>query len=107
MKVFNYVILIVGMIAIFEMGGIPTGFSNLLQVVGINVGTASTTVGSTFYITVLAVLAAATLTGIAVGFITKASSENYVILPLIISSFFFFGGYLLSSQGSAILTPLL
>ena len=41
-------------------------------------------------------MAAAAITGIAVGFITKAQSENYVILPFIVGSLYFFGGSFVS-----------
>lgn len=92
MKVFNYVILIIGLIAIFEMAGIPTGVAAILNFVGIDLGTGVTTTISPFYIAVLAILSAAIVTGIAVGFITKSPSENYVIVPLIIGSLVFFGG---------------
>ncbi len=91
MKVFNYIILIVGMIAIFEVAGIPTGVSNILSFVGINIGVSSTTIGSGFYLAILAIMSAAIVVGVGVGFITKSPSENYVILPLIVGSLFFFG----------------
>ncbi len=92
MKVFNYIILIVGMISLLEIAGIPTGVSNILNFVGINIGVSSTTIGSGFYLAVLAIMSAAIVVGVGVGFITKSPSENYVILPLIVGSLFFFGG---------------
>ena len=59
---------------------------------GINTGVSSTTVGSGFYLAVLAIMSTAIVVGVGVGFITKSPSENYVILPLIIGSLFVFGG---------------
>jgi len=107
MKVFNYIILIIGMMAMLEIAGIPTGMAAILSYVGINFGTGSTLMISPLYLAIAAILIAAEITGIAVGFITKAPSENYVILPLIVGSFFFLGGSFISIINYSVATHAL
>ena len=45
---------------------------------------------STFWVALVGLLVAASVAGITIGFFTKSSSENYVILPFIIASIVLF-----------------
>ncbi len=98
MKIFNYIILIIGLIAIFEIAGIPTGSSNILSFVGLDTGTGSTTTTSSLFNSIFGVtgILIGLGVGIAVGFITKSQPENFIILPLITGSFVFFAGAFIS-----------
>ena len=83
MKMFNYVVLSIFLALLFEMAGLSVS-SSILNVVGINVTEGvSGFETSTFWIAIIVLLAGGIAGGIAIGFITKSSSENYVILPFI------------------------
>jgi len=109
MRVFNYIILIIGMIAIFEMAGIPTGVSSILSFVGIDIDTGSTTTTSSLFDNIFGVagILIGLGVGIAVGFITKAQPENFIILPLITGSFVFFAGAFISIINYSVATHAL
>ncbi len=94
MKVFNYIILIIGLIIMFEIAGIPTGSANILTFVGIDLNTGSTTTNSNLFNSIFGTtgILIGLGVGIAVGFITKSQPENFIILPLITGSFVFFMG---------------
>lgn len=80
MKTWNYVFIMVLIAILFTMAGIPIDAGSL-SLLGIS--TNNVTLNNTFYITILAVLAAAAATGIGIGFITKSNSENLIIAPVI------------------------
>lgn len=98
MKVFNYIILIIGLIAIFELAGIPTGSANILSFVGVNLPSGSVTTTSNLFNNIFGItgILIGLGVGIAVGFITKSQPENFIILPLITGSFVFFTGAFIS-----------
>jgi len=85
MKVWNYIMIFTGLSVFFWMAGIElTGTVDLLTKIGfLNEGVVNLDSYNTLRTTVLTMLAAAAAAGIVVGFITKSSSENYVILPFI------------------------
>ena len=83
MKMFNYVVFSIFLALFFEMVGLSVS-SSILNVVGINVTEGvSGFETSTFWIAIIVLLAGGIVGGIAIGYITKSSSENYVILPFI------------------------
>lgn len=95
MKMFNYVIIGVFLSLIFEMAGISVS-NEVLELIGINITTgAAAFKTSTFYIALGVLLAAGGASGIAIGYITKSSSENYVILPFIIAQVLVFGSVMI------------
>lgn len=82
MKVYNFLILTLGIMILLELAGINvTGLD--LSVFGLGT-TSSNLSGSNFYIFLIAALSVALGGGIIVGFITGGKPENYVILPIII-----------------------
>jgi len=109
MRVFNYIILIIGMIALFEMAGIPTGVSSILSFVGVDINTGSTTTTSGLFNNIFGIngILIGLGVGIAVGFITKAQPENFIILPLITGSFVFFAGAFISIINYSVATHAL
>lgn len=95
MKVWNYVLISIGMILLLEMGGIPTGASGVLEFVGLSTNSADVNI-SGFYDAVLLMLAAGLGGGIIIGFFTRTSPENFIILPFIISTVVLFAGTFVS-----------
>lgn len=83
MKIWNYVVISIFLALLFEMAGIPIA-SSLLERVGIDVaeGTAGFK-GAEFWRGILVLLGGAVAGGLVIGFLTRASSENYVILVFI------------------------
>jgi len=84
MKFYNYVFLIIGLSLLMEWAGIPVA-TNILTYVGLN----STSFNITSAGIYLAILTGSGIliglgSAIAIGYITKSSTENYVILPWII-----------------------
>lgn len=85
MKFYNFILLIVGLSIIFQLAGIAID-GDLLSWMGVDLTSAETPfdfIGSGAYIKITLLLIAGIGTGIAVGFLTKANSENYVILPFV------------------------
>ena len=89
MRVWNYIFMFVTLSIFFSLAGIVVpGFSSFLSSFGLVSGSLNSS--SSVYIAVLATLVGATLAGVTIGFFTKAKTENYVILPLIISGIIVF-----------------
>jgi len=102
MRVWNYIFMFVTLSIFFSLAGIVVpGFSALLTSFGLVNGSLNSY--SSVYIAVLATLVGATLAGVTIGFFTKAKTENYVILPLIITGIIVFVnlGYSLISAAFA------
>lgn len=85
-KVYTYVVVTIGMCVLFSMAGLTT-FS-ILSLIGISntnntfAFSTSTIFGALFGAAGVLILAGAA-SGIAVGYITKSPSENFIILPFI------------------------
>lgn len=95
MKFWNYLFIITGLSLFLKFSGITVaGFAALPNLIGVtlnSVGIASFNFGtSTFYNSILGSkgIFAAIGTGIVIGAITKSSPENYIILPLITTTFY-------------------
>ena len=87
MKVWNYIIIATGLTLLFEMAGIPIA-SNLLSYLGLSLTGASAIKSAALY---LAIFGGAGIliglgAGIAIGYITKSSPENFIILPILVTS---------------------
>ena len=89
MRVWNYIFMFVILSIFFSLAGINIpGFSTFLANFGLVNGNLNS--NSSIYIAILATLVGATLAGVTIGFFTKAKTENYVILPLIITGIIVF-----------------
>jgi len=97
----NYVFISVFLALIFEMAGIPVA-SSMLGYIGINLDEGvSSFQSSVFWIALVVMLSAATVSGIAIGFLTKSQSENYVIIPFIVAQVFIFLSVLIGIASQA------
>jgi len=86
MKAYNYSIMILGMLLLLEFGGITIG-TNLLSIIGVGTDSFGFTT-SNFFDFIFGsggLLLIGLGAGLAVGFITKSSPENFIILPFITS----------------------
>lgn len=96
MKLWNYCILSVILTIFLFMSGNPA-VENISNTIGLNMTTTNGIAnapyfdGSKLMIAVLTFLATATATGIAIGFITKNTSEKYVAIIFITGSVIMFG----------------
>ena len=86
MKAFNYTIMILGMLLMLSFGGIDVG-TNVLSQIGLtsdafNFGTSTF---QNFIFGTAGVLILGLGASLVVGFLTKSASENYAILPFIVS----------------------
>lgn len=87
MKVFNYAILITGIVLLFAVMGFPTGADALLTFVGLTSGTSNVTNSGLWdLIWGSAGIIIGLTGGIVVGFLTKSSPENYIIFGAMGSS---------------------
>lgn len=86
MKAFNYTIMILGMLLMLSFGGIEVG-TNVLSQIGLtsdafNFGTSTF---QNFIFGTTGVLILGLGASLVVGFLTKSATENYAILPFIVS----------------------
>jgi len=92
-KTYTYVVIAITMMLIMTFMGLPTGFSNVLEQVGLNYSNATGTieavdvVGSSLFQFLFnnttGILILATGAAIAIGFVTKSPVENIIMLPFI------------------------
>lgn len=85
-KVYNYMILAVGLTFLLKFAGIPSGADSLLSYIGLT-GDASGASFGAFFIAVAALFTIGTGSGIAISFLTKSSSETYLIAPIALGIF--------------------
>lgn len=92
MKVWNYIIIFVGLSLLLWMAGINiSGVGELLVKVGFINDSGAKEINSNISETILAILAGAAAVGIAIGILTKAKTENYIILPFVLATGVSFG----------------
>jgi len=86
MKVFNYTIMILGMLVLLSFGGIDVG-TNVLSQIGLtdNAFNFGTSTFQNFIFGTGGILILGLGASLVVGFLTKSSTENYAILPFIIA----------------------
>ncbi len=86
MKAFNYTIMILGMLLMLSFGGINVG-TNVLSQIGLtsNAFDFGTSTFQNFIFGTAGVLILGLGASLVVGFLTKSASENYAILPFIVS----------------------
>lgn len=86
MKAFNYTIMILGMLLMLSFGGINVG-TNVLSQIGLTSDAFDfgTSTFQNFIFGTAGVLILGLGASLVVGFLTKSASENYAILPFIVS----------------------
>ncbi len=86
MKAFNYTIMILGMLLMLSFGGINVG-TNVLSQIGLTSSAFDfgTSTFQNFIFGTAGVLILGLGASLVVGFLTKSASENYAILPFIVS----------------------
>lgn len=85
-KVYNYMVLCVGLTFLLKFAGIPSGADQFLVWLGLT-GDASGISLGTFFVTVAALFVVGTGSGIAISFLTKSSSETYLVAPIALGIF--------------------
>ncbi len=92
MKVYNYIIMITGMLLLLAYAGIPLS-TNILAQLGITTGSFALTSSAfwNYLFGTAGILLIGTLTSaIAIGYFTKSPTENYIILGFIVSWLYIF-----------------
>lgn len=83
MKLFNYIMIYVGLALIFELAGLSIA-TPLLKYIGIDItGGLIDFESANFYKIIIYVLSIATIGGIVIGFFTRANPENYILIGII------------------------
>lgn len=82
--IWNYVFILTGLAIFLQLAGVQiAGLSQLFGILGITANSSGITYSntSTILTVVLGILATATIVGAILGFFTRASPENYVVVP--------------------------
>lgn len=85
-KVYNYMILAVGLTLLLLYAGLPTGAEFFLDWLGLS-GIASGIGLGAFYVLISALFVVGTGSGIAISFLIKSSSETYLVAPIALGIF--------------------
>ena len=85
-KVYNYMVLAVGLTFLLKFAGIPSGADGLLSYIGLS-GNASGISSGAFFIALVALFTLGSATGIAISFFTKSPSETWVIQGIALGIF--------------------
>ena len=85
-KVYNYMVLSVGLVLLMKFAGIPTGADALLIYMGYADNASTISTGS-FFLAIAALFAVGVATGITISFFTRTPSQSYVIAPLALGIF--------------------
>lgn len=91
--VWNYIFILTGLALFLQICGIQIGgLSQLFTMLGITPTSSGVSVSnwSPFMITVLAILAAASVAGVIIGIFSRTSPENYIIVPLVGTSLYLY-----------------
>ena len=87
-KVYNYMVLAVGLTFLLKFAGIPSGADAFITWLGLSSDSSGVSMG-VFFVGVAAVFAASTLVGgtIAIGFFTKSTPESSIVAPIALGIF--------------------
>lgn len=110
MKIWNYMILTVGLVFLTIIAGLPMGFNHILENLGVTVNATDNTItsqvltNSGFYLAVFGTVGILIGIGAAIfiGGITRTSPENYVILAFITGTLAIYVGVFTSIMNYAI-----
>lgn len=91
--VWNYVFILTGTAILLQLAGIQIGgLSQLFSLLGITPSGSSVSFNtySPWFVGILALLAAASVGGVIIGFFTRTSPENFIIVPFVGASLFLY-----------------
>lgn len=97
MKLWNYIFIFTGLALLLEFGGIhSSGIASLVRLIGITTNSTGITnfkITSSLWNAILGSsgILISLVFGVSVGYLTKSSPENYIILPLITGTLYFWG----------------
>jgi hypothetical protein len=80
-RVYTYVVMSAGLILMLQMAGIPTAIGKIAAFFGLSL-TAQSISLSDFFIAAGAVMAAAVVSGVGIGLLTRSSPDSYLIAPM-------------------------
>ena len=79
-KVYNYIIVSVGLVLLLQYAGLPTGAS--LFWLGVTNGDISNVSAGQFYLAIMGLFTLGVGATIVIGYFTKSSSESYIVAPI-------------------------
>jgi len=79
MKTFNYLLIVVGLMILFNIAGINTASGYVLNY--LDIMNPENLTNSGFYLRIVLIFATSVTGGIAIGYITKSSTESILIAP--------------------------
>ena len=85
-KVYNYMIMAVGLTFLLKFAGIPSGADAFINWLGIGTNVENISLG-TFFIGVAGIFAVGTGVGIAISFFTKTTPESFIVAPVALGIF--------------------
>ena len=85
-KVYNYMILAVGLTFLLKFAGIPSGADAFITWLGLNANPSGISLGA-FFIGIIAIFSVGTGVGIAISFFTKTTPESYLVAPVALGIF--------------------
>ena len=94
-KVYNYMMLSVGLTFLLKFAGIPAGGDFLIEWLGLTYNVSDISYGQ-FFLLVSALFTIGTGTGIAIGILTKSPTESYIIAPIALGIFLVICGTFIS-----------
>lgn len=85
-KIYNYMVVAVALTFLLKFAGLPSGADAFINWLGLSGDASGISLGS-FFIAVAALFVVGTGSGIAISFITKSSSETYLVAPIALGIF--------------------
>lgn len=85
-KVYNYMILAVGITFLLKFGGIPSGADTFIQWMGLAGDASGVSLGA-FFVGIASVFSIGALSGIAISFFTGTTQETFIAAPIALGIF--------------------
>lgn len=85
-KVYNYMIIAVGLTFLLKFAGIPSGADTFISWMGLTTNASGVSFG-TFFVAIAALFIVGTGTGIAISFLTRSPSESFIVAPIALGIF--------------------
>lgn len=85
-KVYNYMVIAVGITFLLKFAGIPSGADAFIEWLGLAADASQISLG-TFFVSVATIFTVGLGTGIAIGFFTNVPTESFIIAPVALGIF--------------------